>query len=272
MESENPQIFVIADYGVGDPAFTEVVQRITALMPDARIERIYVRHFNTTQTGFWVYQIALNDDAIRKLSANKANTYIYVNTAPRRDDPNPRKEASGEGLAYAKLKTGMEIVGVNSGETFSFVKPMIEKLFSVNVSNMGSQFRSRDIFPKVLAQIVNGDYSCLGAELSLDSIPEPKGSRIAHVDGYGNIKTTIHASDVSGLKLGDSVKVSINQAEYNAKYADSIFGVKEGELCFAAGSSGPKENRFMEISKRLGSAWKLFGKPEIGTEIKWGKA
>ena len=38
MENETSSVFVIADYGIGDPAFAEVNQRITALAGNPRIE------------------------------------------------------------------------------------------------------------------------------------------------------------------------------------------------------------------------------------------
>ncbi len=116
------------------------------------------------------------------------DTYLFLNTAPRKDNSGPRMDNAGERLVYARLSSGLEIVGVLSGESFSFVKTIIEELRIINVPDRGSQFRSRDIFPFALMEIVNGNLSCVGERLGLDIVPDRTSNRIAHVDGYGNIK------------------------------------------------------------------------------------
>ncbi len=253
-------IHLIADYGLGDPAFGEVIQRLTALLPSATVFPTSVPAFDTLATGFWIYQYALGD--------HPKGMFIYSNTAPRKDKKQARKDNEGEGFLYAKLENGIEIMAVNSGYCFSFIKPYIKELKTVNVANKGSQFRSRDFYPKGVANHVNGKM-VLGTNINPNRIPAIPEYQIVWIDGYGNIKTTIRASTTK-LEPGTKIKIQINKVTRTALVVGGIFSVAEGELSFSPGSSG-HEDRFMELILRGGSAAQLFDKPKIGTPIKLGE-
>ncbi|KKU87006.1 MAG: hypothetical protein UY16_C0042G0004 [Candidatus Gottesmanbacteria bacterium GW2011_GWA2_47_9] len=227
----------IADYGVGDPSFGEVVQKLTLLDPTIRVIRTSVPAFSTIATGFWTAQYALVNPV--------PGMMIYTNTAPRKDDKEGRKANEGERLKCAVLDNGVRVVGVNAGFCFAFVKQRIREFYRVNVANHGSQFRSRDFYPEAVVGIAKG---------------EPQW-----IDGYGNMKTTMSASE-SSYEPGQPLRVTIAGMKRIAYYTDGSFSVREGELAFAPGSSGG-ENRFMELFLRGLSAWKEFGKPEIEVEF-----
>lgn len=244
-------LILISDYGVGDPAFTEVVLQLRNLIPDVFIYPQSTPAFSTVNTGFWIYQIAL--------TPNIKNTYIYSNTAPRKDGKDPKKNNSGEKLMYACLKNGFEIIAVNSGNVFSFVKNDIKDFHFVKVENEGSQFRSRDKYPSVVAKMIQGDKSFIGEREDPKSIIEAPNSLIASIDGYGNMKTTMRASEVK-FKPGQTLTIEIYNKKHLGTYTDGFFHIAEGELSFFPGSSGHSD-KFMEISLRGGSAWRLFDKP-----------
>lgn len=272
MAQKRPQILVIADYGKGDPAFEEVYLHVSNLNPTAEVRDVSVEGFSTVHTGFWVYQLALQHEKVKKALEEEGekprDVYFYVNTAPRKDDLSPRRDNAGEGLVYARLTTGLQIVGVLSGNTFSLVKPLIEELRAIDCASYGSQFRSRDVFPRELRLIVNGDYSHLGDKVSLDTIPEPKRNQILHVDGYGNIKLSTRIGDAADFKPGERVDVTFATKTIQAVYTDGIFSVPEGAISLAPGSSGPHGNSFLEISKRGGSAWMELLCPGVESVLK----
>lgn len=166
---------------------------------------------------------------------------------------------------YAKLNNGFELVGINAGYNFSFIKPFIKELNHVVAQNEGSQFRSRDKYPQAVAKMVLGDKSFIGQKADISEIPDAPENLIGSIDGYGNIKTTIRANSAN-YKPGEMLTIDINGKKHVATYTDGIFNIVEGELAFAPGSSG-HDNRFMEIFLRGGSAKKLFDNPEVGTEI-----
>ncbi len=251
-------LVLIADYGVGDPAFTEVIIRLRNLLPNVYIQPQSTPPFSTVNTGFWIYQVAM--------TPNLKNTYIFSNTAPRKDKKHAQKNNKGEVLMYAKLENGFELVGINAGYNFSFIKPYIKDLRHVVAENEGSQFRSRDKYPQAVAKMIKGDKSFIGEKEDLDAIPDAPESVIASIDGYGNIKTSIRSGLVK-FEPGEKITIAIYSKKHVATYTDGIFNIVEGELAFAPGSSG-HDDRFMEIFLRGGSARKLFDNPEVGSEIK----
>ncbi len=250
--SELTFIQLITDYGVGDPAFGEVIQKLQILRPGVYINPTSVPSFNTIATGFWTAQYALVNPS--------PDMIIYTNTAPRKDNKESRIENEGESLVYALLKNGMKVVGVNAGYSFSFIKQEMKALCKVKVANKGSQFRSRDFFPEAVVGIAQDDGKYIGEKLNISDIPDVPDGRIAWVDGYGNIKTTVRQSAMGKYKSGQPVLVTLGNMKRTAWYSDGTFDVMEGELAFAPGSSGGKD-RFMELFLRGLSAWKELGKP-----------
>lgn len=253
----NPNIVIIADYGIGDSAFSEVMLQLRSFIPNGYIIPQSTPPFSTLNTGFWIYQIAL--------TPNLKNTYIFSNTAPRKESKNAQKNNGGEKLMYAKLKNGFEILAVNAKYVFSFVKPYIQDFRFVNVQNQGSQFRSRDYFPKAVAQMINKDKTFIDNKGSIESIPNAPKNLIASIDGYGNIKTTTKASQVK-FNPGQTITIEIHAQKHLATYTDGVFNIKEGELAFAPGSSGHND-KFMEIFVRGGNAHRLFDNPNVEEEF-----
>ena len=251
-------ISLIADYGTGDPAFAEVTQRLLMSLPPSQISLLSVPPFSTLATGFWIAQLGLNPGPGERL--------IYHNCAPRQDDSEPRTDNEGEGLTYALLPNGVKVVGVNAGYTLSFIKNHAQVLHTLKVSRGGSQFRSRDVFPSAAAAIAQEDFSLLGEVLNPSQIPDAPLDRVAWIDGYGNIKTTIPADSVN-LKPESKVIIRVGDVVSDAVYSDGSFKVSEGTLAFAPGSSGWSSEggpiRWMELFLRGGNAWERFGKPRV---------
>lgn len=256
-------IDLIADYGIGDPAFAEVTQRLLKELPSAQVYCLSVPAFSTLATGFWIAQLGLNPGSTERL--------IYHNCAPRQDNPEARVDNEGEGLTYALLPSGVIVVGVLAGYTLSFIKEEARQIHTVQVSRGGSQFRSRDVFPIAVASIANGDRSLLGEALNPNQIPDPPTDRIAWIDGYGNIKTTIPAHTVN-LKPSTKVVVRVGDVVSDAVYSDGSFQVAEGTLAFAPGSSGWQKSdgnkvRWLELFLRGGNAWERFGRPSLNQVV-----
>ena len=256
-------IHVIADYGPGDLAFTEVAQRIKLHLPDAEPLYTPVPAFATLAAGFCAAQLGLNPAP--------PNTLIYHNVAPRKDDEEARAGNEGERLAFARLPTGVRVVGVNAGYAFSFVRDAAEELRWISVPAGGSQFRSRDLFPEAAGEIVAGSTVTLADEIEPSTIPDVPTDRVAYADGYGNLKTTAE-HDALATSSGTRLRIRIGETEREAIVSDGTFEVVEGELAFAPGSSGwpradGEEVRWRELFLRGGSAWEVFGRPDVGARL-----
>lgn len=252
-------IHLVADYGHGDLAFAEVAQRLARLAPGAAVLATPVPAFDTVGAGFCAAQLALGDEPGERL--------VYTNVAPRRDDPDPRPGNQGERLVAATCINGVTVVGVNAGCCFSFLRRHAE-LRTIDVPDAGSQFRSRDLFPDVVAQLAAGDRSDLGEVLDDDLVPPPPEHAVVYTDGYGNLKTTWHEAPTA---TGRRVEVSIGSASAEAVVSDGTFAVPEGELSFAPGSSGwtagGRRTVFYELLLRGASSAGRLGHPPAGTRV-----
>jgi S-adenosylmethionine hydrolase len=90
----------------------------------------------------------------------------------------------------------------------------------------------------------------------LDQVPIPslKGFYISHIDNFGNIKTTIKESDLKGkFEYGEKLKIKINNVTHLVTYAQGLFKYKPNELIIYPGSSGKKDDPYLEIS-----VWRYF--------------
>ena len=132
----------------------------------------------------------------------------------------------------------------------------------------GSQFRSRDLFPAVVAELARGDHGSLGEELDLAVIPPPPERAVTYVDGYGNLKTTWTEAPAG---VGEAVEISVEGSTAVAVVSDGTFAVRQGEMSFAPGSSGWRtdhgERRFYEVLLRGGSAAERLGRPAAGARV-----
>jgi len=259
MPQKTPFIYLIADYGTGDLAFAEVIQRFKQLLPSAEIYPLSTPPFSTLNTGFLIAQLAIYNPS--------KNIFIFSNTAPRLDDVKKRQQNEGEKFKYALLDNGVQVCAVDAGHNFSFIKNHIQSFYYLNVKNKGSQFRSRDFYPQAAIGLINHqEKTYLGKPANTDHIPDIPLNRIMHIDPYGNIKTTIRASQIN-FKADTKIRVTINHIYQTGNYTNGSFAVKSGDLAFATGSSGGNDP-FMEVFLRSGNASQQFKNPPVGTKIK----
>jgi S-adenosylmethionine hydrolase len=249
---------VIADYGVGDLAFAEVRQRFALLLPDADVISVPVPPFDTVGAGFCLAQLALSE--------GPADRVIYVNVAPREDEDQPREDNEGEQLVAARLDSGVLVIGVAAGNSFSFLAAEGVRLRAVNVPAEGSQFRSRDVFPEAVAALVLGRHELVGDDIT---VPPPPQRSVLYVDGYGNVKTSWYEAPAP---VGTRVRIAIRNVSREAVVSDGVFAVPAGTMSFAPGSSGwaRRDGSYRacyELFARGGNAHELFDCPAPGTAI-----
>src|SRR5436190_1263796 len=127
--SVNPFVHVVCDYAPGDLAWAEVTAALSAtLSSDASFHLTSVGSFETVATGFVIAQLALAPETMRP-----ATMFLFANCAPRKDRSRAREENEGEGLLYGVVRTGMQLVAVNSGFSLSFIRDELTELWRVNV-------------------------------------------------------------------------------------------------------------------------------------------
>jgi hypothetical protein len=254
-------VHMVADYGLGDLAFAEVAQRLVQHLPDAQLVLTPVPSFDTLSAGFCVAQLALTDGPTDRV--------VYCNVAPREDDNDPRPDNEGERLIAGRTPAGVLVVAPNSKYTFSFLRPAGTSLHEVQVLQSGSQFRSRDVFPQLVAALARGDDTALSPELTDEAVPAPPERVVAYIDGYGNLKTTWSQPPAPS---GTQVRVQVGDRSIEATVSDGTFEVPAGETSFAPGSSGWRtpdgDLAWFELFTRGASAAALLGHPAAGAEVK----
>jgi hypothetical protein len=254
-------VHLVADYGAGDLAAAEVVQRLALHLPGAQVAYTPVPPFATAAAGFCVAQLALTD--------GPRDRVVYCNVAPRQDEDAPREGNQGERLVAARLPGGVLVVAVDSGHTFSFLRDEADELRVVDFPETGSQFRSRDAFPAVVARLAGGDTEPLGAVVPPQEVPAPPEDVVLYTDGYGNLKTSWTEPPAGP---GSRVTVRIDGASARATISDGTFAVPAGELALAPGSSGwplrgGGERVCYELLLRGGNAARLLGDPAPGSRV-----
>ena len=254
-------VHLIADYGFGDLAFAEVRQRLSRHLPDADVVHTPVPAFDTLSAGFCVGQLSLTDGPTDRI--------VFSNVAPRGDREDPRPGNEGERLVAARMPDGVLVVGANSTYAFSFVRDEAAEMYEVVVPESSSQFRSRDVFPALVAKLARGNREVLGDPVPRRLVPDVPERTVVYVDGYGNLKTSWTGPPA---EVGARVRVRVAAAEGWAVVSDGTFAVPEGETSFAPGSSGwrtadGEERRFYELFARGGSAAELFEHPAAGAAV-----
>jgi len=99
---------------------------------------------STIHTGFLVNQLV--EDVERY--GRPLETVIFQNTDPRLHSRQSIEKASGAKPVIIKLKSGIYLLGPNSGYDFSMIKNRIEELYIYNGLNEKGQFHSRDLFSR----------------------------------------------------------------------------------------------------------------------------
>lgn len=166
---------------------------------------------------------------------------ILVNIAPR--SGKAKKWRNGTPFGYFWYKETLVVASVD-GFTLSLAKKLgilrDLRILEIPPEYAKSQFRSFEFLPRVAQALLKGEFlesrNFLWAE-----VPEaPKA--VWWVDNFGNCKTTLLSQDV-GFQVGHLVKTKIGEPPC----FESLKDVPDGVTGFVIGSSGLKDQRFLEI-------------------------
>jgi len=258
-------VHLVADFGTGDLAFAEVTQALLTRLPAAQVVATTVGPFDTLAAGFVAAQLAG--------AHAPADSLMLLNVAPRRDDARPRVDNDGERLLLAVMPGGMRVLGVDAGYAFSFLAEAATELWAVDWPTKGSQFRSRDLFPEALTLLHAGKLPLRGSALARQAVPAVPDGRVAYVDGFGNLKTTLRWGESLAQRAGEELEVEVGGVTRKARVVAGSFGVAEGELAVAPGSSGyqlaggEEAVRWVELFLRGGSAAMALAVTSSGAEV-----
>lgn len=268
------KLIIVADWAHDLVTCQEVRSALEGFSKNAQDMRIsFVSSTpSTIHTSYILQQLVRTEERYGK----PGQTVFFQNTDPRLQSTEGVQQAMGAEFIIIRLKSGLYVCGPNAGYDFSLIKPSIEYVYRYPGLDKGSQFRSRDLYARVSAHLMDE----MEDELDLEEepsncIPELRGYYVGHIDNYGNIKTTITHSDLKGkIELGEKVEITINQVTKSALYVNNLFGGVPGELVIYPGSSGDSTNPYLEISiwrhfteKDISTGAHVFNMPRPGAEI-----
>ncbi len=259
------KLVVVADWAYDSLTCAEIGLAVEGFLKSEEKPNFYfiTSTPSTIHTGFLINQVITTEERY----GHPLETIIFQNTDPRLFSKEKLEKAQGADPLIIKLKSGIYLTGPNAGYDFSFIKDKIDELFVYRDVNEEGQFHSRDLYARISAHLMEGlEDEMEMEEISSNVIPEIFDKYyIAHIDNFGNIKTTIKKEALKGkYKYGDLVKIKIRNTENKAKFVDNLFGGIPGELVIYPGSSGAIDNPFLEIS-----AWQHFDelKPKTGQDF-----
>ncbi len=199
---------------------------------------------STINTGFLANQIQLTEVKYGK----PLETVVFVNTDPRISDQEEKR--SGSQFIIVRLLSGLYVCGPNAGNSFSMIKKYVENVFNYSSLEENTQFRSRDTYARICSYLVDQLEDDLDLEEQHSNIiPTLDNYYIGHIDNFGNIKTTIPYSYLKGkYEFNDEIQITINKTTKKIPFVKGLFLSVKGKLSIYPGSSGEKNDPFMEIS------------------------
>ncbi len=242
------KLYVVADWAEDSLTQAEVKIAVDGYLKNNQNSDIFFVSStpSTIHTSFLISQLVENIERF----GSPQETVIFQNTDPRLHSNKSIEKAAGAKPVIIKLVSGIYLLGPNSGYDYSMIKDKIERVYEYKGLNEKGQFHSRDLYSRISAHLM--DY--LEDELELEEIskniiPNLQGYYIAHIDNFGNIKTTLTQEDFKGkYEYNDILNITIGKVTKKVKFVPNLFGGVPGELVIYPGSSGKKDNRFLEIT------------------------
>lgn len=235
--------------------------RASILFPQANVTFMGINNFNEIEAAGNLVDILDATDGKEGI--------VLVNAAPR--------HGSGKnwpnGTPFGYFKHGETIVGATvAGLTLSMVKKMgiMDSFRVTDLPTVVDHFIGKGMFPKesrdrvVMTQFRSYEYLPFMAkwvhdgedvpteDYDLSEVPEPTKC-VFWVDNFGNCKTTILPEEI-GFEPGKKLQTKIGEMTCYNRLKD----VPNGEPGLTIGSSGYKNQRFIEVTVQGQSAAKKF--------------
>lgn len=293
-----PALFCLTDYAAGDLALKEVSTQLISAVAHSGVTPSVLHTWSlpgldTVAAAFEGAQLAFN-------STLGFGTIYYVNCDPRLAlSPTARRGNAGGRFVLALLPNGVSYFTVDSGYTLSFLAATGVALYHVNLDASGSQFRSRDFFPWVVALYARhlqesvaqktpqnfADYTAilqqfplLGAPYSTVAVPTLLSGSVLYTDNFGNIKLNLwHDELVAAYPIGTGLIISHGDKTLEGVVSGGSFEVPNSQLAISRSSSGwpgpDGTKRFLtELFIPGQRAADKLGNPANGAKIQLAKA
>jgi hypothetical protein len=225
-------IQLVADYGPGDLAYAETVQRLALVSPEAQICPTRVAPADSLAAGLCVADLAL--------TAGPGDRVVLHDVAG---------PAGDQRLWIGRTRDGVLVVGADRGWAWSFVAPGLSELCALDVSADAE-----------LALAVRHALGChshaISAVLDRRQVAPPPECVVVWTDRAGNLQTTL------AVAPGERMMVRIGDCDEPARLGDGRRKAPAGELVLEPATHG-----LHRLTLGDGSAAERFHGPAAGTPV-----
>jgi hypothetical protein len=227
---------LVADYGPGELAYAELIQRLALAVPDAVVHLTRVAPGDTLAAGFCVAELALTEGPSDRIVAH---------------------DVGAGRLCGGRTREGVWIVGPDAGWSWSFVSDELSRLCRLDASDLAL----------ACTHVAQGHPHAVCDPVPRASVPPVPQRVVAYIDSAGNVKTTIAEAPAPA---GSRIHIRIGGASAHALVAGAE-AIPDGELALAAGSGWPCRRGgrrcFFELVVGGGSASDRFADAAPGTAV-----
>jgi hypothetical protein len=225
-------IQLVADYGPGDLAYAETVQRLAFVAPDVQVYPTRVPPGDSLAAGLCVAQLAL--------SVGPGDRVVVGDVAGPVGD---------ERLWIGRTRDGALVIGADRGWAWSFVAPGLSELCALDV-------RADAELAMAVRHALGGHSHAICAVIDRKRVPPPPDCVVVWTDRAGNLQTTLAAAP------GERLVVRIGNCREPARLSDGRREPAGGELVLEPGTRG-----LHRLTLGGGSAADRFNDPVAGTPV-----
>jgi hypothetical protein len=223
---------LVADYGPGDLAFAEAVQRLAFVSPDVQVCPTRVPLADSLAAGLCVAQLAV--------TAGPDDRVVVHDVAGPTGDRR---------LWIGHTRDGALVIGADRGWAWSFVVPALSELCALDV-------RADAELAMAVRHALGGHSHAICAVIDRKQVRPAPDSVVVWTDRAGNLQTTLAGAP------GERVVVRIGKCREQARVGDGCREPAAGELVLEPATHG-----LHRLTVGGGSAADRFDAPAAGTPV-----
>jgi hypothetical protein len=156
-------LHLVVDLQAADPVVDEMVERLALAVPDATVCVELVAAGDTVSAGHVVARLAL--------SRGPSGRIVAHDVTPGEQDPGPWPEGWEACFCVARSRTGVLVVGSNTGWTWAQVLPSLTHLVRIDVPSAGPPPHQAGRLAAAVAHVAAGHPHAVAGTIDPRGVP-----------------------------------------------------------------------------------------------------